>query len=158
MIPPHELRRNSVRIPLSKWLLWCILVPSAATLVWITVEDLSDLFGEPDFDLRSEASRATAIAYCSVSKSASGFHIVIEEMWKNAPAEYARFVGQSVPFAGGKSSATPDGAVVFFTHPIFSPKKRLHVEAVHFVYKGRIGRPDMSVSELKEICSAPPDH
>jgi hypothetical protein len=136
-----------------RWLFWCLLavVPFAlVALVWIAIEDLSS-------DLRLDASRSTAIAYCNVSKDLSGWHIVIEEVWKNPPAGYGRFVGQSVPFKGGKSEATPDGAVVFFRPPMFSLNKSLEIGAIYFVNKGRVGSPDMSVSELKEICSAPPN-
>jgi hypothetical protein len=122
-----------------------------AALVWIAFEDLSG-------DLRSEASRATAIAYGSVLQDASGSHFVIEEIWKNASNGYGLAIGTSIPLkTGGDSSAViPDKAVVFFTHPVFSRNDRIQIGSVAFVHKGRVGSSAISVSELKGICGAAP--
>ena len=57
-----------------KWLLICVVVALVGWLVWITVQDLSPI------DIRSQASRATAIGYGTLHTANGSSHIIIDQI------------------------------------------------------------------------------
>ena len=138
------------RLRSTKWLVVCIVAGFVAALAWITFEDLG-IGG-------SQASRAAAIAYGTVSRNQSEVHLVIDEIWKAPASGGDLVVGDSIPLHAPSDSSVivPDKAVVFFTYPVFRHSGHLQIGSIAYVHNGTVGSSKMPVAEFKKMCLATP--
>ena len=116
-----------------KWLLICVGVALVGWLVWIAVQDLSPI------DIRSQASRATAIGYGTLH-TANGSSLTVGTTVYTPPL--------------GSESRHPDGFIVFFHRTGLLGSGRLRSAAILAIYQGRVASEDMPVSEAKALCVA----
>jgi len=130
-----------------KSLVICLIAAFLAGLVWITLEDISP----PDF--RSEAARSAAVVYGTALEGEGRSQIVIEEIWKQPPSGEKLTVGAAITALHVPRDARPDGFVVFLQRPWPWRRGPLQAQAVVYVYRGRLGRPDISLEEAKAICA-----
>lgn len=137
-----------------KSLLICLVVAFVAGLAWSTFEDVSSL--DASLDIRLQVTRSAAVAYGTLREDAGHRQIVVEEIWKHPASGDQLTIGAAIPAPPIPRDARPDGLVVFFERP--GPLRRgpLQVRAALAVYRGRVGRPEMSLDEAKALCAKNP--